>query len=186
MDTFFIIEASHLFRAGDKFKTQFFVLDVVNFLRRTHFPGEAHTIVLHGSTKEDQAARYASALERHGVKVIRMNPIPSKSAGAKVFYKPTFYLHNMLGTDIPKGSTLVFIGFHNSRYTQFLEKYHKDYKLHIAAFATPSKRQGTMRIPKEFAPFVGSSIDLDPHADAIKAEFRRGNRTIEKSDPTRP
>ncbi len=185
METFFIIEASHLFRAGDKFKTQFFVLDVVNFLRRVYFPDEAKTIVLHGSTKEEQANRYAQALERHGVKVIRMHPIPSKSGASKVFYKPTYYLHNMLGTEIPPGSTVVFVGFHNTRYTQFFEKYHKDFKLHIAAFSTPSKRQGVMRIPTEFVPFVKSSIDLDPHATEIKAEFRR-ERTKEKSNPAGP
>lgn len=162
-------------------------MDVVNFLRRTKFPdGESKTIVLHGSTKEDQAARYAGALERHGVKVVRMNPIPSKSGAEKVFYKPTFYIHAMFGNEIPLGSTVVFIGFHNSRYKEFFEKYHKDYNLHIAAFSTPSKRQGVMRIPAEFSPFMGSCIDLDSHAAAIKAEFRLHKSTKQKSNQAGP
>jgi hypothetical protein len=186
VDIYFIIEASHLFRAGDKFKTQFFVLDVVNFLRRIYFPGEAKTIVLHGSTKEEQANRYAQALERHGVKVIKMNPIPSKSGNSKVFYKPTYYIHNLLGSEIPLGSTVVLIGFHNTRYLGFLEKYHKLFHIHIAAFSTPSKRQGVMKIPAGFTPFVGQAIDLDPHAPAIKEEFRRSRSNKGKSDPVSP
>lgn len=185
METFYILEASHLFRAGDVFKTQFFVMDVVNFLCHTFFPGEARTIVLHGSTKEDQALRYAQALERHGVKVIRMNPIPSKSGGSKVFYMPTYYLHQMLGKEIPLGSTIVLIGFHNSRYLDFLKKYKNDYKISIAAFSTPSKH-GMMCIPAEFSPFVEQTIDLDAHVEAIKAEFKHGHSNKEKDAPVNP
>jgi hypothetical protein len=186
VSTFYIIEASHLFRAGDKFKTQFFVMDVVNFLRHTFFPGEASTIVLHGSTKEDQAQRYAQALERHGIKVIRMHPIPSKSGSDRVYYKPTYYIHAMMGKEIPVGSTIVLIGFHNARYLDFLKKYRDSYKISIAAFSTPSKHLGVMRIPAEFSSYVEQALDLDPHADAIKAEFKRGRGNKEKDAPANP
>jgi hypothetical protein len=158
-------------------------MDVVNFLRHTFFPGEAQTIVLHGSTKEDQALRYAQALERHGVKVIRMNPIPSKSGSSRWFFKPTYYMHQMLGNEIPLGSTIVLIGFHNSRYLDFLKKYRDTFKISIAAFSTPSKHQGVMRIPAEFSAYVEQAIDLDPHAETIKKEFRR---IKEKDDPVIP
>src|SRR5271169_1307228 len=65
--TYYIVEASHLFRAGDKHRQQIFVLDVVDWLQSKYFPGtEAKTTVLHGSVKNEQAARYAAALERYG------------------------------------------------------------------------------------------------------------------------
>ena len=173
MKTFFIIEASHLFRAGDKFKTQFFVLDVVHFLQRKFFPGEAHTLVFHGSVKETQAIKYAAALERHDVKVIRMRPIKSLIGSDRVYYKPTYYLHQLMGEEIPKSSRLVFVGFHNVRYLKFLEKYAADYKFALAAFATPSKKQGVMGIPVAFAPFLEQSISLDAYVQDIKAEFHK-------------
>lgn len=174
MKTFFIVEASHLFRAGDKFETQFFVMDVVNFLRHQYFGDEeAETIVLHGSVKEEQAAKYSAALERHGVKVIRMKPIASQVGAQKWYFKPTWYMHKMMGTDIPKGSNVILIGFHNPRYKSFLEKYAKDFKLSVAAFTTPSKKQGWMTIPEEFTPFLKQSIPLDEHVAEIKAEFKR-------------
>jgi hypothetical protein len=170
---FYIVEASHLFRAGDKYKTQFFVLDVVHFLHRQFPKTEAKTVVLHGSVKDVQATRYAAALERHGAQVIRMKPIASAVASGKVYYKPTWYLHRMMGVEIPKGSQIVFIGFHNPRYLSFLQKYHKEFKLNMAAFHTPSKKQGEMHIPAEFAPYLKNVIDLDEHVDAIKDEFRK-------------
>lgn len=177
MKTFFVLEASHLFRAGDKFETQFFVMDVVNFLRHKFFAeGEIETIVLHGSIKEEQAVKYSSALERHGVKVIRMKPIASTIGSQKWFFKPTWYLHRMMGTDIPKGSNVVLIGFHNPRYKSFLEKYAKDFRLSVAAFTTPSKKQGMMTIPEEFFPYLKESIQLDEHVPAIKAEFKRKSK----------
>jgi hypothetical protein len=181
-ETWIIIEASHLFRAGDVHKTQFFVMDVVNFLRHKFFPGEVHTIVLHGSTKEDQAKRYAQALERHNVKVVRMNPIPSKNGSDRVYYKPTYYCHQMLGTEIPLGSNVVLIGFHNNRYLDFLKKYRETFKISIAAFSTPNKHQGTMRIPKEFIAHVEQAIDLDPYVSAIKAEWKNNsNKRVDNS-----
>jgi hypothetical protein len=172
--TFFIVEASHLFRAGDKFETQFFVMDVVNFLRHHYFDSiEAETIVLHGSVKEEQAAKYAAALERHGVKVIRMKPIASQVGAEKWYFKPTWYMHKMMGAEIPKGSNVVLIGFHNPRYKGFLEKYSKEFNLSVAAFTTPSKKQGWMTIPEEFMPYLKESISLDEHVAEIKAEFKR-------------
>jgi len=171
---FFIIEASHLFRAGDKYHTQFFVTDVVHFLQRHYFPTSvAKTIVLHGSVKDDQAARYAASLTRHGVQVIRMRPIASAISAEKWFFRPTYSSHKMMGTEIPKGSQVVLIGFHNSRYLTFLQKYAKDFKLGMAVFHTPSKRLGEMHIPKEFEPYLKRMIDLDKHVDAIKAEFHK-------------
>ena len=133
----FIIEASHLFRSGDKFQTQFFVVDVVNYLKRTYYNNteDFSTIVLHGSTKDEQAERYTAALERYGVKVVRMRPIASIAGGNKVFYKPTWYLHKMMGHEIPKSSELMLVGFHNSRYLAFLQKYEKDFSFSMAAFS---------------------------------------------------
>jgi len=181
--TWMIFEASHLFRAGDKFKTQFFVMDVVNFLRHNYFPdNEVKVVVLHGSIKEEQAVRYAQALENHGVKVIRMNPIPSKSGNSRWFFKPTYYCHKLFANEIPKGSTVVFIGFHNSRYRDFLEKYHKDYDLSLAAFDTPSKHRGIMTIPEVFYPLLRNVIKLDKHVLDIKAEFKHAKGKIPEKE----
>lgn len=174
METFYIVEASHLFRAGDKYHTQFFVLDVTQFIEHHYFPkNSGKTIVLHGSVKDTQAAKYAAALERRGVTVIRMRPIPSAVSKEKVYYKPTWYLHKMMGTDIPKGSHIVFVGFHNPRYITFLEKYAKDYKFSMAAFHTPSKKQGEMHVPAEFKSYLKEIIDLDEHVEKIKDVFRK-------------
>jgi len=173
---YYIVEASHLFRAGDKFQTQFFVLDVIHFIQHEYFASDAesHTVVLHGSVKDEQAERYAAALERHNVKVVRMKPIDSM-VGGKVYYKPTWYCHRMMGTEIPEGSSVVLVGFHNARYLEFIKKYHKDFDISMAAFATPSKKQGIMKVPKEFEPFLRHNIDLDEHVAAIKAEFKRSH-----------
>lgn len=177
MGTFYLVEASHLFRAGDKYSTQFFVCDVVNFLKRVHFPDEdSHTIVLHGSTKEEQAKRYSAALERHGVKVIRMTPIPSLNGSGKHFYKPTYYIHGMMGKEIPVGSSVVLVGFHNARYLSFLQKYSKDFKISMAAFTTPSRRQGSLKIPAEFVPLLQKAICLDDSVAAIKSEWKKEKR----------
>jgi hypothetical protein len=171
----FIIEASHLFRSGDKFQTQFFVMDVVNYLKRDLYDDteDFHTVVLHGSTKDEQAERYTAALERFDVKVIRMRPIASIAGENKVYYKPTWYLHKMMGHEIPKGSSLMLIGFHNPRYITFLQKYAKEYSLSVAAFTTPSKKQGWMQIPEEFSPYLKHSVNLDEHVADIKAEFKK-------------
>ena len=175
---YYIVEASHLFRAGDKFQTQFFVLDVIHFIQHGYFApdAESHTVVLHGSVKDEQAERYAAALERHNVKVVRMKPIDSM-VGGKVYYKPTWYCHRMMGTDIPIGSKIVFVGFHNPRYLSFIQKYYEDFEISMAAFGTPSKKQGIMHIPEEFKSFLKHSINLDEHVAAIKAEFKRDKKT---------
>ena len=174
MATFFIVEASHLFRAGDKHQTQFYVLDVVKMLQHLYFPdANSQTIVLHGSTKEEQAQRYASALTRHGVKVIRMTPIPSLNGSDKHFYKPTWYVHHLMGKDIPVGSSIVLVGFHNPRYLAFIQKYATDFKISIAAFTTPSRRQGWLKVPDAFKPFLDKVVDLDQHVADIKNEWKK-------------
>ncbi len=176
----FALEASHLFRAGDKFQTQFFVMDIVNYLKRNFYEDtlDFKVVVLHGSTKDEQADRYTAALERFKVKVVRMQPIASLAGENKIYYKPTWYLHKMMGTEIPKGSGLMLIGFHHPRYITFLQKYTKDYTLSMASFTTP-KRQGWMKIPEEFHPFLRHSVDLDDHVLEIKAEFKKkGSSTV--------
>lgn len=175
----FIVEASHLFRSGDKFQTQFFVMDVVNFLKRKFFDNteDFKVVVLHGSTKDEQATRYTAALERFGVKVIRMKPIASIVGANKVYYKPTWYAHKMMGHEIPTGSDVVLVGFHNVRYLTFIEKYAKDFSMSVAAFTTPSKKLGWMQIPTEFLPLLKHAINLDDHVNDIKAEFKKKRNT---------
>ncbi len=171
--TYYIVEASHLFRAGDKFRQQIFLLDVINYVQNTYYPGtEAKVTVLHGSVKDEQATRYAAALERHNVKVIRMKPIASTAGADKWYFKPTWYCHQMMGNDIPTGSDVVLIGFHNSRYRVFLEKYAPEYSLSLAAFTTSSKKQGFMIIPEDFKPLLKNTIQLDDHVAGIKAQFK--------------
>lgn len=171
----FVIEASHLFRSGDKFHTQFFVMDVVRYLNRSFYENSANfqVIVLFGSVKDEQAERYTAALERFGVKVVRMSPITSAYGEGRIYFKPSWYLHQMMGTTIPEASDLVLVGFHNIRYQAFLEKYHGKYRLTVAAFTTPSKKQGWMQIPPTFQPFLTHCIDLDQHVAGIKAEFKQ-------------
>ena len=175
----FIIEASHLFRSGDKFQTQFFVVDVVNYLKRDFYDNtdDFHTVVLHGSTKDEQAERYTAALERFDVTVIRMRSIASIAGENKVYYKPTWYLHKMMGKEIPKGSDVMLVGFHNERYLTFLQKYHKDFNLSVAAFDTPSKKQGMMKIPSTFEPYIKYAIKLDEHVAGIKREFKHERKS---------
>jgi hypothetical protein len=175
--TFFVIEASHLFRAGDKFQTQFFVIDVVRYLQHEFFPnGDVQAIVLHGSVKDEQANRYAQALERTGVKCVRMEAVQSKVGVGKVFYKPSWYIHGMLGAEIPKGSNVVFVGFHNERYLTMIQKYTSDFNLSLAAFTTPSRKNGMMGIPVSFQPYLKLSINLDHSVEAIKSLFRGAKR----------
>ena len=175
--TFCIVEASHLFRAGDKFQTQFFVIDVVRYLQHEFFPNaDIQAIVLHGSVKDEQANRYAQALERTGVKCIRMEAVTSKIGTGKVFYKPTVYLHQMMGKEIPAGSNVILVGFHNERYVTYLQKYAKDFRLHLAAFTTPSRKSGMMGIPSSFKPFLELSINLDNSVEAIKWVFKGAKR----------
>ena len=169
----YVIEASHLFRAGDIHRTQLFVADVVTFLNRKFFDdAEYQIIVLHGSVKDEQVERYAAALERHKIRVIRMRPIVSTVEG-KHYYKPTWYLYKLLGSDIPRGSQLVLIGFHNARYKAFISKFHQEYRISVCAFSTPSKKTGVMRIPEDFTPLLEHAISLDEYVTDIKAEFKR-------------
>ena len=98
-----IVESSHLFRAGEKYGTQFFVSDVASLLVREvyHFSEPYQVIVLFGSTKEEQALRYVKSLTKAGIEVIRMNPVNSREGGK--YYKPVLYLHRIFH-EIPKGS----------------------------------------------------------------------------------
>ena len=79
----------------------------------------------------------------------------------------------MLGKDIPPGSSLVLVGFHNTRYLPFLQKYCHDYKISMAAFTTPSRRQGWLQIPEDFKPLLVHAVNLDDHVAEIKAEWHR-------------
>jgi hypothetical protein len=101
-----------------------------------------------------------------------MKPIESNVAG-KWYFKPAWYMHQMMGSEIPEGSDTVLVGFHNIRYLKFLEKYSKTFKLHLAAFTTPSKKQGMMSVPDEFKPLLASLVDLDADVPGIKAEFKK-------------
>jgi len=106
------------------------------------------------------------------VNVIRMRPIASIAGVDKVYYKPTWYLHKMMGKEIPAGSDLMLVGFHNPRYLTFLQKYAKEFTFSMAAFTTP-KKQGWMQIPEEFGSYLRHSVNLDDHVAEIKAEFKK-------------
>jgi hypothetical protein len=150
-------------------------MDVVNFLRRKvyDFSDTFQVVVLHGSVKAEQAERYSAALERFGVKVVRMKPIASIVGADRHYFKPTWYMHRMMGTEIPVGSDIMLIGFHNPRYRAFLQRYSPEYTLSMAAFTTPSRRTGWMGIPEDFSPYLKSSLNLDDFVEEIKAEFKR-------------
>jgi hypothetical protein len=78
----------------------------------------------------------------------------------------------MMGKEIPTGSNVVLIGFHNPRYLTFLQKYHNDFKLSMATFTTPSRKNGDMTIPTDFHPLLIHAINLDSHIAEIRAEFK--------------
>lgn len=175
--SYIIIESSHLFRAGEKFSTQIFVCDVCKYLAREVYGfDDYHAIVLFGSTKEDQADRYTRSLERQGVEVMRMNPLQSRVDNDKSFYKPAFYIHRIMN-EIPKGSEVVLVGFHNHRYEEILTKYGEGYKLHVAAFSTRTTSGDWMRIPEHWSQMCMSVTELDSRVDLIKEEFYRSKRT---------
>lgn len=174
---YIIVESSHLFRAGEKFGTQFFVVDVAAFLAREvyKFDGPYQTIVLFGSTKEEQAVRYIRSLTKAGVEVIRMNPVDSRAEQGRKFYKPSLYLHKIFH-EIPQGSNVALVGFHNHRYEEILSKYSPDHKIHVAAFATKTGKGEWMRIPEEWEGVAVTCTDLDPYADLFKEEFHKAKR----------
>jgi hypothetical protein len=174
VNKYIIIESSHLFRAGEKFGTQFFVIDIASYLSREVYKFEEpfQTIVLFGSTKEDQAIRYIRSLTKNGIEVIRMNPVDSRVEEGKKFYKPTLYLHRIFH-EIPPGSEVVLIGFHNHRYTEILEKYAESYKIHAAAFTTKTSKGEWMFIPEEWADLTVSCLNLDSCVEYFKEEYHK-------------
>jgi hypothetical protein len=173
MSTFCIVEASHLFRAGEIHSAQLYVVDVVNYLAREVFHETVEkSWVLFGSTKESQADKYVQAVERTGVKVIRMAPIDSRITPGSKFYKPSTYLHSIFD-ELPEGSHVVLIGFHNTRFEDLLKKYQGTYEISLCAFTTKSKSQHDMKIPEHFATLLKHSVSLDTHVNGIKAEYRK-------------
>ena len=178
-DTYFITEASHLFRAGELFSVQIYVVDVVNYIARTVFSTEpTHSWVLFGSVKEEQAKKYKTAVERTGVEVVRMEALDSRLNDGAKFYKPSVYLHSILKT-LPKGSNIVLVGFHNTRFEEILKCYQGDFTFSMCAFTTRSKSGMEMRIPIQFSALLKHNISLDNHIDGIKNEFKR---TTQKSE----
>lgn len=173
MNSYFIVEASHLFRAGEIHAAQLYVIDVVNYLAREVFATTAtQTWVLFGSTKEAQAEKYVQAVERNGIKVIRMTPIDSRIVPGSKFYKPSTYLHEIFA-GLPTGSTVVLVGFHNTRFEDLIRKYREQYQISLCAFTTKSKTNNDMKIPEHFVPLLEKAVSLDDHIDGIKAEYRR-------------
>jgi hypothetical protein len=177
VSNYIIIESSHLFRAGEKFGTQFFVVDIASYLSREvyQFEGPFQTIVLFGSTKEDQAIRYIRSLTKNDVEVIRMNPVDSRVDPGKKFYKPTLYLHKIFH-EIPLGSKVVLIGFHNHRYSEILEKYSETHEIHVAAFTTRTAKGEWMQIPEDWSGLAASCKELDGYAEYFKEEYHRLKR----------
>lgn len=172
--TYFVVEASHLFRAGELFSAQIYVIDVINYLNRSFFEASTppQSWVLFGSTKDSQAEKYQAAVERHGIKVIRMKPVDSRiNPGAK-FYKPSLYLHSIF-ENLPKGSQVVLVGFHNTRFEDILKKYKNDFEMSVCAFTTRTRVGANMEIPDSFRALTKHCIKLDNHIDGIKAEFQR-------------
>ena len=181
MGTYFIVEASHLFRAGEIHSAQLYVIDIVNYLAREIFHTEpTKSWVLFGSTKESQAEKYIQAVERTGVKVIRMAPIDSRITPGSKFYKPSTYLHTIF-EEVPKGSDVVLIGFHNTRFEELLKKYQHLFKLSLCAFTTRSKSQNDMKIPEHFIPLLKHAIMLEDHIEGIKGEYKRVSKEAEQS-----
>lgn len=170
---YFIVEASHLFRAGEIHAAQLYVVDVVNYLAREVFDTTAkQTWVLFGSTKESQAEKYVRAVERSGVKVIRMTPIDSRIVAGNKFYKPSTYLHEIFA-ELPTGSQVVLVGFHNTRFEDLLRQYQHQFAISICAFTTKSKTNNDMKIPEHFTALVQKAVSLDQHVNGIKTEYRR-------------
>jgi hypothetical protein len=175
-NTYFIVEASHLFRAGEIHSSQLYVIDVVSYIAREILDAPiTDTWVLFGSTKEQQADKYVQAVERTGVKVVRMVPIDSRIIPGNKFYKPSTYLHDIFAT-LPIGSQVCLVGFHNTRFEDLLRKYQESFKISICAFTTKSKTNNDMRIPENFTPLVERAVSLDDHISGIKNEYKRSKQ----------
>lgn len=171
MGIHFILEASHLFRAGEIHASQLYVIDVVNYLSSHIFKeDQKDSWVLFGSTKDIQADKYVQAVEKTGIKVVRMTPVDSRITPGSKFYKSTTYIHNIFQS-LPKGSHVCLVGFHNTRFEEILKEYSKDYKISLAAFTTKSKSNNDMKIPMQFYPYLHKIISLDSHVDGIKSMY---------------
>jgi CTP:phosphocholine cytidylyltransferase-like protein len=173
MSAFFIIEASHLFRAGEIYSTQLYVVDVINYIATEvlNVPVD-QSWVLFGSTKENQAEKYIAAVERNGIEVIRMVAIDSRINLGSKFYKPSVYLESIMNS-VPVGSDIVLVGFHNNRFEDLFRKYSASLNLHLCAWTTRSKSMNDMKIPDHFKAFLKSAISLDNHVDGIKDQYRK-------------
>jgi len=169
-NTFFIVEASHLFRAGEIFLVQLYVVDVIRYLSKLLNTSTSGSWVLFGSTKDLQAEKYTAAVEKSGATVIRMEAIDSKLTPGSKFYKPAVYLHEIF-KELPEGSHIVLIGFHNTRFEDILLKYKNKFLISMCAFTTKSKAGLGMKIPDHFIPLLHRAICLDNHVDGIKGEF---------------
>lgn len=181
-NTYFIVEASHLFRAGELFSAQIYVVDVVNYLSRILFDTvPMHSWVLFGSVKDEQAQKYTAAVERTGVEVVRMEALDSRLNNGAKFYKPSVYLHSIFKTLAP-GSNIVLVGFHNTRFEEILKKYKADYNISMCAFTTRSKSGMEMKIPTQFTLLLQHSLCLDSHIEGIKSEFKRATSIEDKPD----
>ena len=173
MGMYFIVEASHLFRAGEIHASQLYVIDVINYLARDVFGEEiGDSWVLFGSTKDAQADKYTQAVERTGIHVVRMMPIDSRITPGSKFYKPSTYLQSIIN-ELPAGSTVCLIGFHNNRFEDILKKYKDQYALSLCAFTTRSKSHNDMKIHEHFSEFLVNAINLDDHVDGIKNEYKK-------------
>ena len=179
MSMYFIVEASHLFRAGEIHASQIYVIDVVKYLARNIFDEEiGDAWVLFGSTKDIQAEKYTQAVEKTGIKVVRMVPIDSRITPGSKFYKPSTYLQNIIES-LPEGAHICLVGFHNNRFEDMLKVYKAKYRLSLCAFTTKSKSQNDMKIPEHFKAFLQVAIDLDEHIDGIKNEYKRSKQESE-------
>jgi len=178
--TFFIIEASHLFRAGELFSAQLYVVNVITYLANEIFAPSSGSWVLFGSTKDSQAEKYTAAVEKTGTTVIRMTPIDSRLNIGSKFYKPATYLHEIF-KDLPSGSNIVLIGFHNTRFEDILLKYKNKFSISMCAFTTKSKNGMDMKIPEHFYPLLNKAISLDNHVNGIKGEYEKQKESIEEA-----
>jgi hypothetical protein len=75
--------------------------------------------------------------------------------------------------EIPAGSEVVLIGFHNTRFEDFLKKYQGKVKFSVCAFTTRSKSQNDMKIPDQFLPLLHRAVKLEDHIEGIKAEYKK-------------
>jgi hypothetical protein len=177
--TYFIIEASHLFRAGELFSAQLYVVDVIRYLARELFhTTNSGSWVLFGSTKDSQAEKYTAAVEKTGTTVIRMTAIDSRLNIGSKFYKPATYLHEIF-KDLPTGSQIVLIGFHNTRFEDILLKYKDKFIISMCAFTTKSKNGMDMKIPDHFGPLLNKAVSLDNHIDGIKGEYEKQRTPVD-------